>query len=65
MAKTLLDMDRLPTMEELKEFFKKSDLFSAKPLLWVLIMFVLVLVASSSIVAISMSNQALLGWKTG
>ena len=23
MAKTLLDMDRLPTMEELKEFFKK------------------------------------------
>lgn len=32
-AKDLLDVDRLPTMEELKEFFKKNDLFSAKPLL--------------------------------
>ena len=24
MVKTLLDMDRLPTMEELKEFFKRT-----------------------------------------
>lgn len=30
MAKTLLNMDRLPTMEELKEFFKKNDWTSAK-----------------------------------
>lgn len=30
MAKDLLDMDRLPTMEELKEFFKKNDWTSAK-----------------------------------
>ena len=30
MAKDLLDMDRLPNMEELKEFFKKNDWTSAK-----------------------------------
>ena len=30
MAKTLLDMDRLPTMEELKEFFKKNDWSAAQ-----------------------------------
>ena len=30
MAKDLLDMDRLPTMEELKEFFKNNDWTSAK-----------------------------------
>ena len=30
MTKTLLDMDRLPTMEELKDFFKKNDWTSAK-----------------------------------
>ena len=30
MAKTLLDMDRLPTMDELKEFFNKNDWTSAK-----------------------------------
>lgn len=30
MAKDLLSMDRLPTMEELKEFFKKNDWTSAK-----------------------------------
>ena len=30
MAKDLLNMDRLPTMEELKEFFKKNDWTSAK-----------------------------------
>lgn len=30
MKKDLLDMDRLPTIEELKEFFKKNDWTSAK-----------------------------------
>ncbi|MBR2327957.1 MAG: hypothetical protein IKA51_04995 [Clostridia bacterium] len=30
MAKDLLDMDRLPTMDELKEFFKKNDWTAAK-----------------------------------
>lgn len=30
MAKTLLNMDRLPTMEELKEFFKKNDWSAAQ-----------------------------------
>ena len=30
MAKNLIDMDRLPTMEELKEFFKKNDWSAAR-----------------------------------
>ena len=30
MAKDLLNMDRLPTMEELKQFFKENDWTSMK-----------------------------------